>query len=73
MKNISENSKNRVYCSCCGKQVTYDLKIHPSPNDEFLTKRLGSRASCTPGEVICGYCSEDLDENGLFPEERAQF
>lgn len=29
----------------------------------------GAKASFG-GEVFCGYCAEELDENGLFPEER---
>lgn len=30
----------------------------------------GAKAAFNRNEVFCGYCAEELDENGLFPEER---
>lgn len=57
----------KVYCSCCAKQaVSYPVY----PNDKYCTVREGGVASGTPGEIICRYCAVDIDENGLFPEER---
>ena len=59
----------RVYCSSCGKQVVKSWK--PSRSDEDCTTAEGAKADFPPN-VFCGYCAEDLDEYGLFPEERAQ-
>ena len=57
----------KIYCCCCGKQaVSYPV----SPNDEARTIREGGRAGFKVDEIFCGYCAKDLDENGLFPEER---
>lgn len=58
----------KIYCCACGKQVVKDR--NPSPNDKYITKIEGGRAGFKSNEVFCGYCSEDMDENGLFPEER---
>lgn len=44
--------------------------MSPSINDKYCTKGEGSKAGFKSDEVFCGYCAEDLDENGLFPEER---
>ena len=57
-----------VRCPCCAKQV---VSYHVSRHDKECTIRKGGRAGFTSSEVFCGYCAEDLDENGLFPEERA--
>jgi len=56
-----------VYCDCCGRQVIQHLTDR---NDPHCTTSQGAVASFPPN-VICGYCAEELDENGLFPEERA--
>lgn len=58
-----------IYCSCCGKQAV--SRQNPSRFDKFTTKMEGAKASFG-GEVFCGYCAEELDENGLFPEEREE-
>jgi hypothetical protein len=60
----------RLVCCCCGKQALRDC--NPSRHDKYTTKLEGGRAGFKTGEVFCGYCAEDLDENGLFPEEAAQ-
>lgn len=56
----------KINCSCCGRQIVnyqvpwYDKSCAPAKG----AKSLGT------GQYCCGYCGEDLDENGLFPEER---
>jgi len=57
-----------IYCSCCAKQVvSYDCSRY----DRYVTIRKGAVASFRKDECICGYCAEELDENGNFPEEVA--
>jgi len=56
-----------VYCSCCCKQVVDQRNC--SPHDSRVTRALGAVADVNG--IICGFCAKDLDENGLFPEERA--
>lgn len=58
----------KIICSCCAKQAVDGVQ---SRNDEYVTTLVGARRDCNPKFCICGYCAEDLDENGLFPEERA--
>lgn len=58
----------RVYCCCCGKQVLRNEK--PPRYDKYVTKSEGGRAGFSVGEMFCGYCAEEMDENGLFPEEQ---
>lgn len=57
-----------IYCCCCGKQVLKDSP--PSRFDKYTTKSQGGKANFG-NTVFCGYCAEDLDEYGLFPEERS--
>lgn len=57
----------RIYCVCCGKQA---VNYHVSERDPHCTIIEGGRAGFKPGECYCGYCAQDMDENGLFPEER---
>ena len=52
-----------------GKQAIKSWK--PDRYDDDCTTMEGAVADFPPN-VICGYCAEDLDENGLFPEEAAQ-
>lgn len=56
----------KVYCSCCARQICrtiFDTEIQaPLP-----ARHLGC------GKYACSDCSKDLDENGLFPEERGLF
>ena len=53
-----------IKCCCCARQlVSY----------EESTDRTVSGKNATlmgPGMYACYECSQDLDENGLFPEER---
>lgn len=58
--------KRKVYCCTCGKQV---VSYAVSRRDQCRTISEGAVAGGL-GQVFCGYCAEELDENGLFPEER---
>lgn len=58
----------RVVCVVCGKQA---LDADVSVSAGHTTTLTGARAGFKVGECYCGHCTEDLDENGLFPEERA--
>jgi len=55
----------RIKCSICDKQIIRD---HVEIDDKFVT--------CGPVKILCCnqyacyYCGQDLDENGIFPEER---
>lgn len=55
---------NKAYCSCCGRQFC------ESPWSKELTVPYDGAVSMGPRKYACKYCAEDLDENGLFPEER---
>ena len=56
-----------IRCCCCGKQcVSYNVP----PDDKHCTIMRGGKAAFKHNEIFCGYCAVDLDENGLFPEER---
>jgi hypothetical protein len=57
------------YCCACGKQA---IQGQVSAHDTHVTTLVGARAGFRSDEVFCGHCAKDLDENGLFPEERAQ-
>lgn len=60
----------KVYCCSCGKQAVKDY--NPSRDNKYATKQEGGRTAFNVGEIFCGYCAEEMDENGLFPEERLQ-
>lgn len=51
-------------CACCGRQVV-NYKVYRS---RYVTS--GPVTLLCSGEVACCECSRDLDEDGLFPEER---
>lgn len=55
---------SKQYCCACARQITSngisDERECPTPV-KFMGPTLG---------YICADCSKDLDENGLFPEER---
>jgi hypothetical protein len=57
----------KVYCSSCARQAVSGAT---DPFDEHITTRIGAVAD-VGGTCICGHCAKDLDENGMFPEERA--
>ncbi len=58
----------KIICTCCGKQA---LNQNVPVDDKYTTTLIGARAGFASGECFCGHCAKDLDENGLFPEERA--
>lgn len=60
-------NKERIICCVCGKQVVKNQI--PNRNDKYTTILEGSKAGFG-NQVFCGYCAEDLDEDGLFPNER---
>ena len=56
----------KKYCCVCGRQfvkVSWDDKIMVSSYNAVI---MGIDEFC------CYQCSKDLDENGLFPEERIE-
>lgn len=53
------------YCSCCGRQfvdIVWDKSILVSKYGAVV---LGF------SQFACHDCAEDLDENGMFPEDHA--
>ena len=54
-------------CCCCGKQIV-DYQV--GRTDEYRTTKTGAVSMGASLGFACGYCAEDLDEDGLFPEER---
>ena len=57
----------KIVCVVCGKQC---IREEVGPNDPYVTTLKGAKRAFKPTEVYCGHCANDLDENGLFPEER---
>lgn len=60
----------RIVCCVCAKQAVNGQ--NPDRTDKYITKLEGAKAAFKSNEVFCGYCAEDLDEDGLFPEERTE-
>lgn len=54
----------RIVCECCGRQIVPGQGIP----DEYTT--YGPVKRLCFDTYVCGPCGKDLDENGLFPEER---
>lgn len=63
---ISESRKDAkpIRCCCCYRQMVH--------SDESTERTVSGKnaAHMGPGMYACHECSQDLDENGLFPEER---
>lgn len=57
----------KIYCVCCAKQAI-DREV--PRNDKYCTILEGARSGFKSDECYCGYCAEEMDEDGLFPEER---
>jgi len=55
----------KKYCSCCGRQF---VKRKTFCDDECVSCELAVKDF--GDKFICKYCARDLDENGLFTEER---
>lgn len=61
-----KNKMSKVNCACCGKQIVR----HQVPrHDKYCAPAKDAKPLGT-GRWCCGYCGEDLNEHGLFPEER---
>ena len=58
-----------IRCVVCGRQA---IKEPTCGNENHITTLIGARAGFKPDECYCGHCAKDMDEDGLFPEERAQ-
>lgn len=54
----------RIECECCGRQIVSYMVDDKWCIGGSLPKSLGF------GKYCCHKCGEDLDENGLWPEER---
>ena len=55
---------DKIICCCCGRQIIG----HGKSSDQYST--YGPALRMIQNDYICKECSIDLDENGLFPEER---
>jgi hypothetical protein len=67
--NNKQQRRIKIYCCCCGKQAIWES---PPRDDPYTTTLFGAKTGFKIDEVFCGYCSEEMDENGLFPEEQAE-
>ncbi len=54
----------RINCACCGRQIVKETVDDKRCIGGGLPKSLGF------GKYCCHKCGEELDENGLYPEER---
>jgi hypothetical protein len=54
------------YCMVCGRQIV----SYRASDDRIVGGGPFTRG--VRGNFICRECSSELDENGLYPEERAQ-
>jgi hypothetical protein len=53
-----------IYCCCCGRQISknpWSVELQAPFPITYMSNK----------DVACSDCSRDLDENGMFPEERA--
>ena len=58
----------KIYCCCCGRQIVSHC------NGRGTGSELVAPNPAIAGfqdQAFCADCAEDLDENGLFHEERA--
>jgi len=56
----------KIYCASCGRQV-----VPRNESTQYIAPGLCPKAAVGLKQVFCDECSQELDENGLFPEERA--
>ena len=57
-------AKKIMFCAVCGRQI-FKGSVSTKETAPFRGSVFNG-----PTSLICGDCSKDLDENGLFPEER---
>jgi hypothetical protein len=57
----------KIMCSCCARQIV----PYCNKGEDHITK--GPVTYLWSDKYCCSECSEDLDENGLFPEERSLY
>ena len=62
------NELKRVYCCACGRQVVSFCRGRGTGSDLVAPYPV---VAGIDDQVFCADCAEDLDENGMFPEERA--
>lgn len=65
MDEIKSNRKI-IKCTNCARQIV----SYPANTDRMIGGGLVKHDCC--GGCICCECSKDLDENGLYPEERGE-
>lgn len=53
----------KIGCCCCGRQIIKD-----GGSDHYVAP--GPATLMGLGKFCCSECSDDLGEDGLFPEER---
>jgi len=53
----------KQYCQCCSRQI-----VSYKANEERIVG--GEPSIIMVNGLCCFMCAKDLDENGLFPEER---
>jgi hypothetical protein len=54
----------KIKCCCCGKQI-----VPYNQFDEYVAPGLQIKKAIRTDEGFCDECGNELDENGLFPEE----
>ena len=59
-----QRRNKRIVCQCCARQITSD----EGRSDKHITH--GPVKRLIGNQYVCYECGKDLDENGLFPEER---
>jgi hypothetical protein len=55
---------NKIICCCCSRQI-----VSYKASDDYIVGG-GRIIFMGPGKNCCHECAEDLDDDGLFPEER---
>ncbi len=58
----------RITCECCGRQIVHRTTYQGS--DQYVV--YGPATILWPGQYACSECAGELDQDGLYPEERAE-
>jgi hypothetical protein len=56
----------KIYCSVCARQI-----VPYRVSDPYVVGGFPPKHDCC-GKYFCHECGRDLNENGLFPEERTE-